>query len=73
MENLKLNIEYVSIGELKVNLKNPRKWSKGQKEALKESITKFGNVDPILVNSNEERKGIIVGGHFRFEVCKELG
>jgi DNA modification methylase len=73
MEHLKLNIEYVSIDELKVNVKNPRKWSKEQKEALKESIKKFGNVDPVLVNSNEERKGIIVGGHFRFEVCKELG
>lgn len=68
-----LKIEYVSIDTLVVNNKNPRKWSKEQKEALKDSITKFGAVDPILVNSNEERKNIIIGGHFRLEVCKELG
>lgn len=68
-----LKIEYVPIDTLLVNEKNPRKWSKEQKEALKESIIKFGAVDPILVNSNEERKNIVIGGHFRFEVCKELG
>lgn len=68
-----LKIEYVSIGLLKVNDKNPRKWTKEQKDQLKESITKFGNVDPVLVNSNEERKDIVIGGHFRLEACKELG
>jgi DNA modification methylase/glutaredoxin len=68
-----LKIEYVPIDTLLVNEKNPRKWSKEQKEALKESIIKFGAVDPILVNSNEERKNIVIGGHFRLDVCKELG
>lgn len=68
-----LKIEYVPIDTLVVNDKNPRKWAKEQKEALKESIAKFGAVDPILVNSHEERKNIIIGGHFRLEVCKELG
>lgn len=70
-ENLK--IEYVAIGELKANTKNPRKWSEEQKEQLKESIKRFGNVDPIIVNAHEERKNIVVGGHFRLEACKELG
>lgn len=73
MENTKLNIVYVPVNELKVNEKNPRKWTKEQKDQLKESITKFGNIDPVIANSNEGRKGVIVGGHFRFEVCKELG
>lgn len=70
-ENLK--IEYVSIESLKVNDKNPRKWTDEQKEQLKESIKRFGNVDPIIVNTHEERKNIIVGGHFRVEACKDLG
>jgi len=48
-----LKIEYVPIDTLVVNEKNPRKWTKEQKEALKESIIRFGAVDPILVNSNE--------------------
>ncbi|MCF7864926.1 MAG: ParB N-terminal domain-containing protein [Candidatus Pacebacteria bacterium] len=70
-ENLK--IVYVSIYSLVANDKNPRKWSEEQKEQLKESIKRFGNVDPIIVNTHEERKNIIVGGHFRVEACKELG
>lgn len=71
--NNNLKIEYIAIDLLKVNDKNPRKWTKEQKDQLKESITKFGNVDPVLVNSHKERKDIVIGGHFRLEVCKELG
>lgn len=70
-ENIK--IEYISIDSLVANDKNPRKWSGEQKEQLKESIKRFGNVDPIIVNTHEERKNIIVGGHFRVEACKDLG
>lgn len=70
-ENLK--IEYVSIDTLVANDKNPRKWTDERKEQLKESIKRFGNVDPIIVNTHEKRKNVIVGGHFRVEACKELG
>ena len=64
-ENLK--IEYVSIDSLVANDKNPRKWTDEQKKQLKESINRFGNVDPIIVNTHEERMNVIVGGHFRVE------
>jgi DNA modification methylase len=70
-ENLK--IEYVSIESLVANEKNPRKWNDEQKKNLTESIKRFGNVDPIIVNANPDRKNVVVGGHFRLEVCKELG
>jgi DNA modification methylase len=70
-ENLK--IEYVSIESLVVNEKNPRKWNDEQKKNLTESIKRFGNIDPIIVNSHPDRKNVVVGGHFRLEVCKELG
>lgn len=70
-ENLK--IEYVSIESLVTNEKNPRKWNDEQKKSLTESIKKFGNVDPIIVNAHPDRKNVVVGGHFRLEVCKELG
>lgn len=73
MKKEDLKIEYVSIETLVVNDKNPRKWTDEQKENLKESIKRFGNVDPIIVNSHEERKNVIVGGHFRLEACKALG
>jgi len=52
---------------------NPRKWSKEQVEQLKESIQRFGIVDPIIANSADNRKNIIIGGHFRLEVAKRLG
>jgi DNA modification methylase len=70
-ENIK--IEYIDISLLKSSEYNPRKWSDKQKEDLKESIKRFGTVDPLIVNNNEERKFFIVGGHFRLEVLKELG
>lgn len=71
--NENINIVYVPIGELKKAEYNPRKWSKEQMEQLKESIKRFGIVDPILVNSFEDRKNIILGGHFRLEAMRELG
>lgn len=68
-----LNIVYVPIGELKPSEFNPRKWSESQIEALKESITRFGLVDPLLCNSAESRKNIVIGGNFRLKVAKDLG
>jgi DNA modification methylase len=71
LQNIK--VEYVAIDLLTPSDYNPRKWDESQKKDLKESITKFGTVDPLIVNSNSERKNIVIGGHFRLEVCKELG
>jgi DNA modification methylase len=69
----KLNISYVSVSELKPAPYNPRTWSKEQVVQLKESIKRYGLVDPLLVNSALNRKGIVIGGHFRLSVIKELG
>lgn len=52
---------------------NPRKWDKKAIENLKTSIKSFGFVDPILVNSAPNRKNIVIGGHFRLEVAKQIG
>ena len=68
-----LKIEYVSISELTSPEYNPRFWSEENKEELKQSIIRYGVVDPLLVNSAEERKGIVIGGNFRLSVLKELG
>ena len=51
---------------------NPRQLTKDQYKHLKDSITRFGLVDPIIVNKNKERKNIIVGGHQRVKVAKDL-
>ncbi len=69
----KLVVEYVSISALRHPSYNPRFWSKEANQQLKESIKKFGVVDPLLANSAPGRKGIVVGGNFRLTVLKELG
>lgn len=52
---------------------NPRELKDHQYKQLKDSITRFGIVDPILVNVNENRKGIIIGGHQRALVAERMG
>ena len=51
---------------------NPRQLTKDQYQNLKDSISRFGLVDPIIVNSNKDRKNIIVGGHQRVKVAKYM-
>jgi ParB-like chromosome segregation protein Spo0J len=49
---------------------NPRTSTKKQEQNLKESLSKFGLVEPIIFN---KRTGYIVGGHFRVRELKKLG
>jgi len=60
------------VDELKEATYNPRQLTESQLESLKESINKFGIIDPIIVNINEKRKNIIIGGHQRFKVAKMM-
>src|SRR3989339_80168 len=72
-QNKNINIEYVLLDLLKPAEYNPRKWDNEAEVQLKESIERFGIVDPLLVNSADDRKNIVIGGHFRLSVMKELG
>lgn len=73
LPNKNLQIEQVSIDLLKPAEYNPRKWDKEAASQLKESVARFGVVDPLLVNSAPKRKGVVIGGHFRLTVLKEMG
>jgi DNA modification methylase len=73
MNNSDLKIQKVKIDELNAAPYNPRKWSKDAIAQLTKSIEGFGLVDPILVNSARARKNIVIGGHFRLKVAKDLG
>jgi DNA modification methylase len=73
MDKSNIHIEYVSLDTLRPAEYNPRKWNEKLAADLKESITRYGIVDPLLVNSAPERKGVVIGGHFRLSVIKELG
>lgn len=68
-----LKIEHVKISKLKAATYNPRTWSEETKKQLTDSISQFGLVDPLLVNGAENRKNIVIGGHFRLHIAKELG
>ena len=52
---------------------NPRQLTEDQYKQLKDSITRFGMVDPIIVNTHKDRLNIIVGGHQRVKVAKKMG
>jgi ParB-like chromosome segregation protein Spo0J len=73
MEKQQLAIEYVPITSLTPASYNPRKWDTEAKEQLKESLRRFGFVDPLVVNKAVGRENIVLGGHMRIESAKELG
>ena len=62
-----------SISDLIFAEYNPRELTKDQHQDLKDSITRFGLVDPLIVNTHKERKNVLVGGHQRLRIAKELG
>jgi ParB-like chromosome segregation protein Spo0J len=72
MNKEKIAITEVLIKELRASEYNPRKHSEEQADQLKESIKRFGLIDPIICNSAPERKNVIIGGHFRKEMAEEL-
>jgi len=63
----------VPISDLRKANYGSRKWNEEQKSALKESIIRFGIVNPVLANNAPGRENIVIGGWFRIEVIKELG
>ena len=52
---------------------NPRQLTKEQYSNLKDSLQRFGLVDPLIINKNKERKNILVGGHQRLRIAREMG
>ena len=68
-----MNVVKVPIGDLNAAKYNPRKDLKptdAEYVKLKNSIEHFGYIEPIVVN---RRNNIVVGGHQRLKVLKELG
>ncbi|MBI4118580.1 MAG: DNA modification methylase [Parcubacteria group bacterium] len=72
-KHLDLKIEHVSIDLLKPSEHNPRRWAEDKTSTLRESIRRFGLVDPIICNSATGRENVVIGGNFRLSVAKELG
>ena len=68
-----MEIKERNINELISAEYNPRKLSQEQYNHLKDSLTRFGVVDPVIVNKHPDRLNIIVGGHQRCRVWQEMG
>ena len=67
-----LQVQQVKISELKPSEYNPRRWSEDQLQKLRESLEKFGVVDPLIVNSHPSRTNIVIGGNMRLKVLKDM-
>jgi len=51
---------------------NPRQLTEIEYEHLKNSLKRFGFVDPLIINTHKDRKNILIGGHQRLRVAKDL-
>src|SRR5882672_3423075 len=69
----KLVIVEVPVADLKPATYNPRRHSPEAIGRLKESIRRFGMVDPVIANSAPDRMNVVIGGHLRLKAAKELG
>ena len=63
-----MEIENKLLAELKPATYNPRQITTKQYNDLKESIEKFGIVDPIIINKDNT----IIGGHQRYKIFKDI-
>jgi len=72
-EKQELHIEYILITELKDCEYNPRTWSAEDERQLTRSLTEYGVLDPLIINSTLERMNVTVGGNFRLHILRKLG
>lgn len=66
---MKLQIEYISVGDLKPSKRNNKKHEEFDVGEIAKSIEKYGMNDPIGIWKDNQ----IIEGHGRLEACKKLG
>ena len=59
----------IKISEIKEREDNPNKMNKSEMEALKKSIVKFGELQPVLIDQENN----LIDGHQRKKAYEELG
>jgi len=65
-----INIEYIEIGNLKLDPANPRRISDQELETLTRSIKEFGMIDPVIARREDKT---VIGGHQRLLAARRLG
>ena len=66
-------IVMAKLSGLKPSGYNPRDATEQERTEVRKSLSKFGMVEPLVVNRQPKRNGILVGGHLRSEMAAELG
>ena len=66
-----LKIKYLKTSEINPAKYNPREISDAAFEGLKESLKKFGFVDPLVINVRD-KANVLVGGHQRLKAAQAL-
>lgn len=66
---MKWKLEKRKIKDLHEYAKNARKLTKDQGEHLKKSLDKFGQCEPIVINTDD----VIIGGHQRLKTMRKMG
>ena len=72
-EEIPLPKQSIPIDDLKPSGYNPRQLTRKQYSNLRRSISELGFVAPVIVNTYPGRENVIVGGHQRVSVAKDLG
>lgn len=68
-----LEIHWVDINEINVAEYNPRKITPKKKKELRDSLVKYGLREPLKINMHEGREYVLISGHQRLKIAKELG
>ncbi|WP_210192232.1 ParB/Srx family N-terminal domain-containing protein, partial [Bradyrhizobium japonicum] len=68
-EIARIKIEYRLLGSLKLNPRNARLHSDNQVAEIARSISRFGFLNPLLVDSD----GTIIAGEGRYLAARKLG
>lgn len=64
-----MRIETVNIEDLKLYDNNTKIHTKSQREALSNSISRFGMIVPVIIGKDD----VVIAGHGRVETLKEMG
>ncbi len=65
-----LEVKRVSVDSLQLDPRNARKHDDKNLGAIKGSLTKFGQVEPLVVN---KATGVVIGGNGRLEAMRAMG
>lgn len=68
-KNIRLQVEYVNVEDLKPYYRNTKLHPAKQLRELRDQIKRFGFHEPLFI----DRDNVIINGHGRLTVCKELG